>query len=97
MAKESRNWLVEVIDDSILVTSFTFKCFFRYQRGSSCNIIYPKSEIFRGSHDKETKDRLFEEAFLIAADAALEEWGEPTQSPQEVYDSCPGCLSTSSI
>jgi hypothetical protein len=97
MTKESRNWLVEVIDDCILVTSFTFKCFFRYQRGSTSSIIYPKSEIFRGNPDKETADRLFEEAFLIAVDAALEEWGEPTQSPQEVYDSCPDCLSTSSI
>lgn len=97
MTKDPSKWLVEVADDSILVTSFIFKCFFRYQRGSMGSIIYPKSEIIRGNPDKETADRLFKDAFLIAVDAALEEWGEPTETPQEIYDGCPDCSSINSI
>lgn len=97
MTKSLSNWLVEVADDSILVTSFIFKCFFRYQRGSKGSIIYPKTEIIRGNPDKETADRLFEDAFLIAVDAALEEWGGPTETPQEIYDSCPECSSINSV
>ena len=84
MAKDPSNWLVEIVDDSILVTSFIFKCFFRYQRGSKGSIIYPMSEVIRGNPDKETADRLFEEAFLIAVDAALDAWGEPPEESREL-------------
>ena len=97
MSKESRNWLIEIIDDSIVITSFTFKCYFRYQRGNDNSIIYPKSEIIRGNPDKETADRLFEEAFLMAVDAALEEWGEPAETPQDIFDMCQDCLDANTL
>lgn len=84
MTKDPRNWLVEIADESISVTSFVFKCFFRYERGSKGSIVYPKCEVFRGNPDKETADRLFEEAFLIAVDTALDAWGEPPEESREV-------------
>lgn len=84
MTKDPSNWLVEIADDSISVTSFIFKCFFRYQRGSKGSMIYPKSEVIRGNPDKETADRLFEEAFLIAVDTALDAWGEPPEESREL-------------
>lgn len=84
MTNDPSNWLVEVADDSILVTSFIFKCFFRYHRGSMGSIINSKSAIIRGNPDKATADRLLEEAFLIAVDAALDAWGEPPEESSEL-------------
>ena len=84
MPKDPSNWIVEVVGDSVLVTSFIFKCFFLYQRGSDGIIINNKIKIIRNYPDKETAERLFEEAFLIAVDAALEAWGEHPEESREL-------------
>ncbi len=97
MAKGSDNWIVEIADHYVLVTSFVFRCAFRYQRGCGRAVVIPKSEIFKGQPDQKEADRLFQEAYIIAVDAALEEWGNPIQTSLDLFDENNECFSVMNV
>jgi hypothetical protein len=92
MAKDPNNWIVEIENHNVLVTSFVFKCSFKFQRGVGRANVIPKSEIFKGQQDQKTADRLFQDAYLIAVDAALEEWGNPIQTSLDLFDENNECF-----